>query len=164
MRREAGLAVLALFAGGSTVLEGQQIPVSGCGAALSCAGPRGFSTLTGKTNNNILTISSRGWQPRLDVGVNLPPPPTPLDEGAVATGAAIVLSRNRKLRENLSVASAAAAPPKAPVTPRPGEVLIRIASTQGPPPGEHREDIPKDGFGRMPLRKFAYPQWSGRER
>lgn len=90
-------------------------------------------------------------------------PPGSRDVGAIEASAKIVLGKNPRLRESLAIASAAARPPRPEVTPRPGEVLIRIRSTNVQPP-TRREDIPRDAFEAIPLRRFAYPQFSPRPR
>ncbi|MDQ6892119.1 MAG: hypothetical protein M3167_05510 [Acidobacteriota bacterium] len=83
--------------------------------------------------------------------------------GAIDASTRIVLGRNRKLRESLAVAAAASRPPSPDVTPRPGEVLLRVASTNVAPP-KQREDVPANKFEAVPLQGVSYPQWSPRPR
>jgi hypothetical protein len=45
MRRAIPLVLMAGVLGGSQALQAQHLPVQGCRAAISCAGPRGYSTL-----------------------------------------------------------------------------------------------------------------------
>jgi hypothetical protein len=155
---------LVLLSGASASSGGQQTPISGCGAAVSCSGPRGFSTLTRETNPNTFGISSRGWRPRWDIRLELPPPPDARDRGAIEASAAIVLGRNRKLRENLAVAKAAAIPPQPAAQPFAGEVLIRVTGRPEPPAGAWRRDLPQDAFAAMPLRRPVTPQFDPRPR
>ena len=132
---------------------------------MSCSGPRGFSTLTGTMTPNTFKISGLGWQPS-DIRLELPPPPDIRDRGAIEASAAIVLGRNRKLRENLAVARAAAGSRRpagaapAVVPSLTGEVLIRVTGMPEPPVGDWRRDLPADAFAAMPLRRPAYPQFA----
>src|SRR5512133_2948432 len=119
------------------IARGQQLPPSGCNA---CAGAS-----HGPANSAVATFRVLGPprpDPMLDPGarLQLPPPPGSRDFGAIDATLQIVLGRNGKLRQSLALAAAAVRPPKPEATPRPGEVLIRIASVHLPPP--HREDVP----------------------
>jgi hypothetical protein len=155
----ARISLIAFVAAaGTPPADAQQIPAFGCGAALSCSSPRGFSTLTGNLPGNL--FSSRMWQPTApEIRLNLPPNPALLDEGAIDTTTEIVLSRNPKLRENLAIAMAANAPRPAVVI-RPGEAFIRIVGR--PAPRTHRDDIPRDAFAAMALRQVSYPRFQPR--
>ncbi len=131
---------------------------------MSCSGPRGFSTLTGTMNPNAFKISSLAWQSP-EIRLELPPPPDTRDRGAIEASAAIVLGRNRKLRENLAVAQAASVPRRptgaAAVVPSfSGEVLIRVTGRPEPPAGDWRRDLPADAFAARPLRRSVYPQFA----
>jgi hypothetical protein len=132
---------------------------------VSCSGPRGFSTLTGTMNPNVFGISNVVWRSP-EIRLDLPPPPEARDRGAIEASAAIVLGRNRKLRENLAVAQAAAVSARPAgaaaesVPPSAGEVLIRVTGRPEPPAGDWRRDLPADAFAAMPLRRPVYPQFA----
>lgn len=146
----AAVTTVAAFSPGA--LNGQQMPPTGCNACVG--GGHGSSAV-------ILFRVLRGPDPVLEprVRISLPPPPGISDAGAVEASARIVLARNRKLRENLAVAEAATHPHRPVPSPADGEVLIRIASIHPPEPGR-RDDIPKNAFEAIPLRRVPYPQWS----
>ena len=116
-------------------------------------------------NPNAFKISSVAWQPP-EIRLELPPPPDTRDRGAIETSAAIVLGRNRKLREHLAVAQAAAGsrrPGGAAAASFPslaGEVLIRVTGMPEPPAGDWRRDLPADAFAALPLRRPVYPQFA----
>jgi hypothetical protein len=105
-------------------------------------------------------LPHRGDGAGAEIRLFLPPPPEAKDAEAVAVSVEIVLSRNRKLVESLAVAQAAVQPERIAATPRPGEVLIRVIGR--PAPALHRQDIPRDAFQAMPLRRVVYPQYSPR--
>lgn len=159
LRAVAASTSLALLAAGESA-PGQQLPPSGCNA---CAGAsHGFA------NPSIPTFRILGPGRPDPVSapsfrLHLPPRPDRHDVGAIDASTQIVLGRNRRLRESLAVAAAAARPPAPEVTPRPGEVLIRIASINLPPP-LHRQDVPANKFEAIPLRGVSFPQWSPRPR
>jgi len=133
---------------------GQQMPPSGC---MACAGAGHGPTSSAVPLFEILGPVRTGAVPAPHL--QLPPPPATRDDGAVEASTRIVLGRHRKLRENLAIASAANRTPRPEVTPRPGEILIRVASTSVAPP-KHREDVPRSKFEAIPLRGVSYPQWS----
>jgi hypothetical protein len=147
-----GFSALA-FAG---LIPAQQMPPTGCGACVGGGGARSQIV-------PLIRVLGLSRVVAVPIHINLPPPPGTRDIGAIAAATEIVLGRNRKLRENLAVISAAARPPTPEVTPRPGEVLIRIASNNVAPPSR-RQDIPKNAFEAMALRWVVYPQWERRLR
>jgi hypothetical protein len=151
---------LVFTAVGAVGALAQQLPPQGCNACVTAAHPpTSSSAILFRVLGLDLPYGGRAVRPRLRL--SLPPPPEATDIGAVVASTRIVLARNRKLRENLAVAEAASRPPAPPDVTADGEVVIRIASIHPPPsPSARRDDVPKDAFVAIPLRRVAYPQWS----
>jgi hypothetical protein len=118
VRRELVLAPFLLFLG-AAALSAQHLPVGGCRAAASCAGPRGFKSLldfAGEGNPPLFSIGA-SYQGRLALRVVKPARPDPADSRAVDAAVALFLKRH-PLRVPVRPDGATGTKPQNPDRPR----------------------------------------------
>ena len=89
-------AVAGLFPAGRLIA--QQLPVQGCRAAISCAGPRGYYSLTNATEGNTLFQVGMGLYDGRLQGRLVRPVRADVDWKAVDAAVEIFVRRNRLRR------------------------------------------------------------------
>ena len=94
IRRELVLAPFLFL--GVAALSAQHLPIGGCRAAASCAGPRGFKSLldfAGEGNPPLFSFGA-SYQGGLSLRIVKPVRPDPADSRAVEAAVALFLKRH----------------------------------------------------------------------